>query len=449
MRAVLLVLGIWHPGCRAVPPSDAAETAETARPQHTARPSTGDPDPVCPDLDPRVQAELRGEAGAEAGKAVALVGGSTPRLVLGAPEAAAGVGAVLLFDAAGGGAQDAAAAAATLRADGLRTFGRAVVDLGDGDGDGIVELAAAGLDPGGQAVVLAASAGLSGPHNLGPEALFHRAEGDGNGLMLAPGWGRGSAPAELLLGLPRGRPEGVLWLLPRDGGPGIAVTGEGREDYAGSAARALGDLDGDGLPDLAVGAWGADVAGTMSGSLYLVSGPVRADLSLADASARIDGADTWDLLGWAVEAGGDLNGDGLDDLIVGAPGADGIGLSSGAIYGLVGPWTGVSSARAAWSTLFGPTGDLRLGWSLAPLAQGAPGVAVGGPGAGGGAGALWMVRDLQPGVFDLGAPDLAGPEGGAMGGSLSAGDLDHDGCLDLLVGGSTASTAWLLGGTGG
>ena len=87
-----------------------------------------------------------------------------------------------------------------------------------------------------------------------------------------------------------------------------------------------GDVNGDGLDDLIVGALGADPNGEDSGQSYVVFGKAdAAAVELADVAAgrgggfALNGAAAYDSSGFSVSGAGDVNGDGLDDLIVGAP----------------------------------------------------------------------------------------------------------------------------------
>jgi len=99
-------------------------------------------------------------------------------------------------------------------------------------------------------------------------------------------------------------------------------------DYVLEAAAA-GDVNEDGLDDLIVGASGADNRlRESSGSAYVIYGtktPTDIYLGALDAAGgspigfRIDGARSWDLLGFDVDGAGDVNGDGRDDVVVASP----------------------------------------------------------------------------------------------------------------------------------
>jgi hypothetical protein len=127
----------------------------------------------------------------------------------------------------------------------------------------------------------------------------------------------------------------------------VVLHGENNLDVAGSALAAVGDVDGDGWDDILVGAYGDDTHGSASGAAYLVRGPITAGMALADAQARLEGEERADYAGYALAAAGDQDGDGLTDLLIGSYGDDDGGSSAGAAYLLLGPPTGVVSLAAS------------------------------------------------------------------------------------------------------
>ncbi|SEQ52200.1 FG-GAP repeat protein [Nitrosomonas ureae] len=114
-----------------------------------------------------------------------------------------------------------------------------------------------------------------------------------------------------------------------DGSNGFRLDGEVRNDQSGSSVSGAGDVNGDGFDDVIIGAFGADPNGDYSGSSYVVFGKASGfdaamNLSGLDGSNgfRLDGEAALDFSGRSVSGTGDVNGDGFDDLIVGAPSAD-------------------------------------------------------------------------------------------------------------------------------
>lgn len=117
-------------------------------------------------------------------------------------------------------------------------------------------------------------------------------------------------------------------------------------DHLGSSVSSAGDVDGDGTPDLIVGAPDADPHGLANaGSAYIYSGATGALIW------QFDGVAEEHSLGTSVSGAGDVDGDSFDDVIVGAPEADPGGLSaagsayvySGATGALIWQFDGVAA----------------------------------------------------------------------------------------------------------
>ena len=124
---------------------------------------------------------------------------------------------------------------------------------------------------------------------------------------------------------------------------GFRIDGAAAGDGAGFSVSNAGDINGDGLNDLVIGASRADPQGADAGAAYVVFGKTSGfgtSLALnglaAEDGFRIEGVAAGDRAGYSVRAAGDVNGDGYDDLLLGANAADPNGDASGAAYLLFG-----------------------------------------------------------------------------------------------------------------
>jgi len=221
--------------------------------------------------------------------------------------------------------------------------------------------------------------------------------------------------------------------------------GEAAGDSAGRAVASAGDVDGDGASDFLIGAYQSDFGGEDSGTVYLLSEPPPGAVQLsATYTAKFWGESAEDMAGSSVASGGDVNGDGFGDVLVGAVGEGTAGIYAGAAYLLLGPLLGQVALANADAKLMGESqGDL-AGCSVASggdtNGDGYDDILVGAMTAPGGAGEgiAYLVLGPVQGTFDLSGAD-ATLQGEAVGDGAgtsvsSAGDLNGDGFMDVLVG---------------
>jgi hypothetical protein len=128
--------------------------------------------------------------------------------------------------------------------------------------------------------------------------------------------------------------------------------GESAYDYSGYIVAGVGDINGDGMDDVATGAWLEDEGGNGAGAAYLVFGSSASSASLTAADGKFYGESSQDRAGAAVAGAGDINGDGYDDLLIGAYGYDdGSNSNAGAAYILLGPVSGTKSLGTIYDSL--------------------------------------------------------------------------------------------------
>ena len=113
----------------------------------------------------------------------------------------------------------------------------------------------------------------------------------------------------------------------------------------------MGDVDGDSLDDLLIGAYGNDDGGTTAGKAYLLFGSslgTSADIELSSADYTFTGEAAQDTAGWRVSGAGDVDGDDLDDLLIGANYNDNGGANAGAAYLVLATSLGSTTSMGVW-----------------------------------------------------------------------------------------------------
>jgi hypothetical protein len=288
-------------------------------------------------------------------------------------------------------------------AGGIEPNQHSVSAAGDVNGDGIDDLlvgalgaAPNGVYSGASFVVFGRASSSGGfPANFALSSLDGtngfkingEAAGDGSGYSVsAAGDVNGDGIADIVIAANRADTNGIdsgaayvvfgsavgfgstLELSSLDGTNGFQINGETAADQSGFSVSEAGDVNGDGIGDLLIGAYRADVNGFDRGASYVVFGTASGfsaelELSSLDGSNgfQINGETDLDYSGNSVSAAGDVNGDGFDDILIGAKGADPNGEGSGATYVVYGkpddPSTQFLPNRFAAGTAYRFTGE--------------------------------------------------------------------------------------------
>lgn len=297
----------------------------------------------------------------------------------------------------------------------------------------------------------------------------------------------GDSIPDIVVGIPRrdlggfDRGSVVVLLLNADGtvksrveiGHGSAGLSLSDGDNFGDDLSNLGDVDGDGVTDIAVAAYGDSTGAPLAGAAYILflnaNGTLKSFQKITEGvGGGPSNLDETDYFGADVGALGDINGDAIPDLVVGAPGDDDAGPDAGAVYVLLlkggvgepnpGQVLGAPVKIAAGQAGFvGPPGGNWFGYSsrLVGDLDGdlRPEIAVGNPlsnEAGAASGSVWILSLCSAAAGDSNIGEVCGEYGlnatsePAIAAEIEAGDwlgdhlaelgdLDGDGIPDLAV----------------
>lgn len=125
-------------------------------------------------------------------------------------------------------------------------------------------------------------------------------------------------------------------------GRGLKLLGQSAGDQAARSIAPAGDYNGDGYPDIVIGSARNDAQADQSGAAYVILPQTKegvlsglqslGDLVAGERGYKLSGVSSGDHAGWSVQGAGDVNGDGLDDLLIAAPHESTMANDAGMVY---------------------------------------------------------------------------------------------------------------------
>jgi len=241
----------------------------------------------------------------------------------------------------------------------LNYFGNSVSTAGDVNGDGYDD------------VIVGAYQNDDAGSNAGKAYVYH---GSGSGLSFSPDWSdngeaaddefgysvatagdvNGDGYDDVIVGAPYNTVlnygEVYVYFGSSSGlslSPDWSDQGESASDEFGTSVACAGDVNGDGYDDVIVGAPDSDDAGSDAGEVYVYYG---SSSGLSNTPSWSDqGEAAFDYFGYSVGSAGDVNGDSYDDVIIGAIENDDAGNNAGKVYVYHGSSSGLSNLPPDWS----------------------------------------------------------------------------------------------------